>query len=317
MQPLFRKAIRLLHSEFLEKGCFLCPRSCGVDRLRGQTGYCGIASMRLYSFMPHHGEEPPISGTRGSGTVFFSGCSLQCAFCQNHIFSDAARGSKADGVDITPERLSAIMNSLQAQGCHNINLVTPSHSLPFIIEGLSLARKAGLIIPVVYNCSGYEKKEVIELLDGLIDVYLPDFKYADSALAARVSNAADYPQTAYDAISRMYRQAGPLELDSKGIALKGVLVRHLILPGQAANSIKVLEKIASISKRIHVSIMSQYHPEHRTADCGGLDRMITSKEYDEVVEAFMAMGFEDGFIQDRPNDKDRKVFAGKNLQINR
>lgn len=277
--------------------CTLCPRQCGADREAGELGYCQMGGeIRVARAALHPFEEPPISGSRGSGTVFFCGCSLRCVFCQNKVISRA----ETEGRAVTPCELSEIFLRLQDEGAHNVNLVTPTHFLPGIREALLLAKNS-LRIPVVYNTSGYERVEILQTLEGLVDVYLPDMKYASSELAARYSAAPDYPEVAIKAICEMYRQTGAVIFDEDRLLRRGVVVRHLVLPGSREDSVKVLELLAKHlpTDGILISLMSQYTPEF-AADCDfpPLKRRLTTFEYQTVVKAAERLGL-DGFIQQR------------------
>ena len=276
----------------LVKNCRLCPRACGADRTKTR-GLCG-ASDRIEAARAslHLWEEPPISGTRGSGTVFFSHCSLGCVFCQNRQISrrDAA------GREITIPALASTFLSLQKQGAHNINLVTGAHYVPQIIEALRLARGQGLSIPIVYNSSGYECVETLRLLEGWIDIYLPDYKYYSSYYAARYSHAADYRETAVQAITEMVRQTGAPQYGGDGLLRRGTVIRHLMLPGLAGDTAQVLRDIAArFGGAALVSLMRQYTP-FGMQDWPELDRRITDEEYDDACELFRALGL-GGFFQ--------------------
>ncbi len=273
--------------------CRLCPRACGVDRTRGQRGFCGMGdTITAARAALHFWEEPVISGTRGSGAVFFSGCSLGCDFCQNAEISHGRFG-----MEITPERLREIFEDLIAQGAHNINLVTAAHFLPSVIPAL----RPRLPVPVVYNSGGYESVETLRELEGLVDIYLPDLKYAEPELAARLSHAPDYFPAAASAIDEMVRQTGPCTYDAEGMLQKGVIIRHLVLPGHVQNSLKVLDYIAEHFPRgtVLVSLMAQYVPSGRVKDTPPFDRAVTEEEYDAVVSWLYMLGLEDGFLQER------------------
>lgn len=277
--------------------CTLCPRLCHVDRATGARGFCRQgAEIRIARAALHPFEEPSISGERGSGTVFFSGCSLRCVFCQNQAISR----SEERGRVVSAEELAEIFLDLQAQGAHNINLVTPTHFADGIRQALLLVRDK-LSIPVVYNSSGYERVETLRSLEGLIDIYMPDFKYASSELAQKYSAALDYPEIAERAIAEMLRQVGAIELDGKGMLRRGLLVRHLVLPGARKDSIAVLERLAMTvpPEKILISLMSQYTPEFaKETTHTELHRRITSFEYRTVVEHATLLGF-DGYTQAR------------------
>ena len=280
----------------LFRDCTLCPRACHVDRTAGQTGRCRMADRIMAARAAlHYWEEPCISGKRGSGTVFFSGCSLGCVYCQNREIS----GGKA-GKEISPQRLAEIFLELQQQGAHNINLVTGAHFAPLIVWSLYTARKKGLNIPIVYNSGGYESLDTLRLLDGLADIYLPDMKYADSALAGQLSGAADYPDTALQAIQEMVRQTGPPVFNEEGMLIKGTLVRHLVLPGHTRDSIHVLQRLhRTFGNRIGISILGQYTPsDSPVLKEKALARKLTGREYTKVLNAALDMGIEQGFYQE-------------------
>jgi putative pyruvate formate lyase activating enzyme len=276
-------------------GCILCPRACGADRAVGETGICGADNkIRIARAAPHMWEEPPISGTRGSGTVFFTGCPLGCVFCQNRVLS-----REHFGTEVSAARLTEIFFELKAQGVHNINLVTPTHYSALLIPILRRV-KSELGLPIVYNCGGYESVDTLRALDGLVDIYLPDFKYASSALAQKYSDAPDYPEVAASALAEMHRQCGAAVFDDDGIMLRGVVVRHLVLPGCYRDSIEVLHKIADTvpSHDIKVSLMRQFTPDFvdKTA-YPELCRRLTTFEYQKVVDEAARLGF-DGYVQD-------------------
>ena len=274
------------------QNCRLCPRSCGVDRTAGQRGYCGMGDrITAARAALHFWEEPPISGTRGSGAVFFSGCSLGCEYCQNTEISHGRFGA-----EITTERLRAIFGELIAQGAHNINLVTATHFLPSILPAL----EQKLPVPVVYNCGGYESVETLQALRGKVDVYLPDLKYAEADLAARLSHAPDYFPAACRAIDEMVNQTGPCRYGPDGMLERGVIIRHLILPGQVQNSLKVLDYVAEHYPRgtVLLSLMAQYVPSGRVKDVPPYDRPVTAEEYEAVVDWLYMLGLEDGFLQE-------------------
>ena len=271
--------------------CNLCPRRCGVDRTKGQPGFCRqpdkIFAARAAA---HYWEEPVISGSYGSGAVFFSGCTLRCCFCQNGIISQENLGK-----EISTQHLREIFLKLIDDGVQNINLITPTHFLPSILHALT----PKLPVPVVYNCGGYERVETLRELEGLIDIYLPDMKYSDSALAAKLSTAPDYVETAKQAIAEMYRQTGPFVIEDE-MMQRGVLVRHLILPGEIDNSLGVLDWFADTFPKGDVlfSLMSQYVPMGRAKKLAGLDRTITEEEYDAALSYLEFLGIESGFTQD-------------------
>lgn len=279
----------------LLKNCTLCPRSCNVDRTNGHRGYCKVTDELVVARAAlHMWEEPCISGEKGSGTVFFSGCSMGCVFCQNHNIAKGLTGKK-----ITIQRLAEIFIELQKKGANNINLVTPSHYVPQIVEAISIGRRNGLKLPIVYNCSGYEKIDTLKLLDGYVDVYLPDLKYMDDKPAKKYSNAPDYFVFASEAIKEMVRQVGKPRFDSNGIMIKGVIVRHLTLPGylkDSKNIIKYLYK--TYGNSIFISIMNQYTPLSHAEKYPELNRKITEEEYNELIDFAVEIGVENGYIQE-------------------
>lgn len=278
----------------ITKDCTLCPRECHVNRENKKRGYCGMDS-RIYAARAalHMWEEPCISGEKGSGAVFFSGCGLRCIFCQNR---DIAIGK--DGKEISVEKLGEIFLNLEKQGTANINLVTGAHYVPQIREALSIAKEKGLSVPVVYNSSGYEKVETLKLLKGYVDVYLPDFKYMEASLAEAFSNAPDYPERAKEAIEEMVRQTGKCVFNEEGYLEKGTIVRHLILPGHTVNSKKVLDYLHNTyGNKIFISIMNQYTPVYEQKVYKELNRKVTEREYKKVLDHALEIGVENGFWQ--------------------
>ncbi len=266
--------------------CRTCPRRCGVDRLQGELGVCRIgARARVASYGPHFGEESPLVGQNGSGAIFFAGCNLLCIFCQNVDISHADSLGDAAADAVPGERLAAVMLDLQERGCHNINLVTPSHVVPQILEGLAIAADQGLRLPLVYNSSGYDAVETLRLLDGIVDIYMPDVKFWTDAIAARYTGVGDYGTIMRQAVREMHRQVGDLELDRDGIALRGLLVRHLVMPGQLDETAAIMRFLADeISPQTYVNIMDQYHPWARAGQCPEIDRTITGAEYRQARE---------------------------------
>ncbi|SMB99969.1 putative pyruvate formate lyase activating enzyme [Thermanaeromonas toyohensis ToBE] len=264
----------------LLKDCTVCPHHCHVNRQKGEKGFCRAGfEVEIGGYGPHFGEEPPLVGRGGSGTIFFSHCNLACVFCQNYEIS---RGWQSEKVSL--EKLARIMLALQERGCHNINLVTPSHYVPQIIAALAIAAEQGLRLPLVYNCGGYEETATLRAIEGIIDIYMPDFKYADAEVGRRLSKVPDYPQVAQEAIKEMHRQVGDLELDEGGIARKGLIIRHLVLPGGLAGTKEVLEFIArEISPYSYINIMSQYYPAGEAHRYPLLTRRITTEEYREAL----------------------------------
>ena len=275
--------------------CMLCPRMCGVDRESGEKGYCGMdGKLRAARAALHMWEEPCISGTRGSGAVFFSGCSLRCIFCQNY---EIAQGNCAR--EISGDRLSEIFLELQENGAANINLVTGEHFVPGILEGLTLAKEQGLTLPVVYNSSGYEKPETIRLLKGSVDIWLPEFKYRDDELGLRFSGVLDHRERAMKAIDEMVCQTGACVFDEEGYLRKGVVVRHLLLPGHVKNSREVLRYLHdTYGKQIYISIMSQYTPLSKDLPFEELNRKVTRREYERLLDYALELGIENGFFQE-------------------
>lgn len=283
------------------KKCNMCPRACAVDRAAGERGFCGATNEYIIGSADlHFGEEPCISGTRGSGAIFFSGCNLRCVFCQNRDISREVLGRR-----YSEDELVEKMLELEGRGAHNINLVTATPYSAFISEALKKAKRRGLKIPVVYNCGGYESVDALRALDGLVDIYLPDFKYFDDALALSYSNAPNYRNAASEAIAEMYRQVGKLQLDENGIATRGLIVRHLVLPACREDSKRVLKHLSEIlpASELTLSLMRQYTPDW--VDDGvpkNLHRRITSFEYDDVLDYALSLGF-DGFSQERESAK--------------
>lgn len=272
--------------------CNLCPRKCNACRTEHQgNGFCGAGTLPVVARVaPHFGEEPCISGTKGSGTVFFSGCTLKCVFCQNYEISDGHKGRA-----VTPKELADCYKRLEEQGVHNINLVTADHYVTAVAESLNIYKPS---VPVVYNCSGYTSPKTLSILDGLVDIYLPDFKYSDDALAIKYSSAPNYVNTASAAIKEMIFQVGTPVFDSDGMMKNGVIVRHLILPSHTKNSLGVLDIIKrSYDKQVLVSLMCQYVPVNKAHDFPKINRTITRREYDKVKSELFALGL-DGFTQD-------------------
>lgn len=277
------------------KHCTLCPRHCGINRLAGDKGYCQAgAEPVVASWAAHPWEEPPISGTQGSGTIFFTHCTARCLFCQNYPISQLGVGRQ-----VTVQRLAEMMLELQDRGCHNINLVTATHFVPQVLSALTIATEQGLHLPLVYNSSGYEAIETLQLLEGVVDIYLPDAKYADNTVARRLSGFCGYVGANRAALQEMYRQIGKdLLLDEHGLAVSGLIIRHMVLPQGLAGTRQVLAWIVDeLSPAIHISLMSQYFPAHRAIGHPHLGRKVTSEEYLEALKAFDALDFERGWRQ--------------------
>ncbi len=277
------------------RSCDLCPHDCGVDRIRGERGICDAGLLpKIAAASVHNGEEPPISGERGSGTIFLSGCSLRCRFCQNFPISQLGNGQ-----ELSTRALAERMLRLQRQGVHNINFVTPGHYLPQILASLWLAIVLGFRLPLVWNSSGYEKPDALALLEGVVAVYLPDMKYADDETALRLSNAPGYCRSNRLAVAEMLRQVGHLRLDEQGVATGGLIIRHLVLPDNLAGSDETLAWIAeNLGKETHISLMRQYFPAHLATETPGICRKITEDEYERAVEWLEACGLENGWVQD-------------------
>lgn len=274
------------------KSCNLCPRQCRVDRLNGETGYCRAGSdLRVSSVFPHFGEEPPLVGRFGSGTIFLTHCNLQCIFCQNYEISHLGQGERA-----TSDEMARYMVRLQEIGCHNINFVTPTHYVPQIMGALPQAIEWGLEVPLVYNCGGYESPEVIRLLDGVIDIYMPDVKFSSLEVAGRFCNAPDYPDVIKSVLKEMYRQVGDLKMDARGIAERGLLIRHLVMPRDLAGTEEAIRFIAQeLSPHSYVNIMAQYRPVYRASEFPDLNRSVTSEEFARALDVARKYGVTRGF----------------------
>jgi putative pyruvate formate lyase activating enzyme len=261
--------------------CDLCARYCNVNRLAGKLGVCktGLRA-RVSNYGAHMGEEDPLRGWKGSGTIFFTRCNLRCVFCQNHDISQADAGD-----EVTSQELAAIMLKLQVMGCHNINLVSPSHVVPQILAALALASQNGLYLPLVYNTGGYDSLEALKLLDGIVDIYMPDMKFANGGHAKKYSRAQDYPQVNRAAVKEMHRQVGDLQIDENGLATQGLLVRHLVLPRNLAGTKQIVSFLADeISVNTYLNLMAQYHPVHDASRYPELNRRITASEYNQALQ---------------------------------
>lgn len=274
------------HLEHIASACTLCPHRCGVDRTRGATGRCrtGFEPV-IASAGPHFGEESPLVGTRGSGTIFFGNCNLECVFCQNADISQLGAGRTASAVD-----LADIMLDLQRRGCHNVNFVTPTHVTHAIVRALCAAVDRGFALPLVYNSGGFDSAEILHLLDGVFDIYMPDMKFGDAETAERLCGAPDYPSTAAAAVREMHRQVGDLTIDSRGIARRGLIVRHLVLPDDLSGTRSVIDFIAELSTGTYLNLMDQYRPAHRAKNVPGLGRRLTLDEFDAAVDYARAAG---------------------------
>jgi putative pyruvate formate lyase activating enzyme len=288
----FKKNIEKLYSKM--DRCSICPRKCGADRNNGQKGLCETADkIFVASSGVHAGEEPPISANRGSGAIFFSNCALNCVFCQNYPISQFGNGKK-----VSLEDLVDMMLNLQNRGVHNINFVTPTHYSPQIAKSAYIARKKGLRVPILYNCSGYEDIETLKLLEGTVDIYLPDIKYSDDEIAFKYSGVKNYVEVNRTTLKEMKKQVGDLMVDDEGAAQKGVIVRHLVLPGNIENTKKVLEFIAEeLSKDTFVSLMAQYHTAYKSNNFKELSRSLTKEEYEEAVSCLELLNLGNGWVQ--------------------
>jgi putative pyruvate formate lyase activating enzyme len=281
LQKKIQAAYKILNS------CTLCPRQCRVNRISGETGICKTAKQAwVSSYNPHFGEEAPLVGTHGSGTIFFTHCNLMCLFCQNFDISHEGYGQ-----EVSDKQLAAMMVALQQQGCHNINFVTPSHVVPQILSALEIAIQQGLSVPLVYNSGGYDLPATLRLLEGVFDIYMPDFKFWDAEVAETACQAKDYPQIARHALREMHRQVGDLKIDENGIAQKGLLIRHLVLPGGLAGTREIMRFIArEISTNSYVNIMSQYRPCGRAAEIKGLSSLLSKVDFQTALREAAAEG---------------------------
>lgn len=285
-----REALDLL------RNCQVCPHQCGVNRLAGETGKCRTGRQAtVSSYGPHFGEEAPLVGIHGSGTIFFANCNLKCIFCQNYTISQLGEGST-----VTKEGLAKIMLSLQQRGCHNINLVSPTHVVPQILEAVEIAVNSGLIIPLVYNSGGYDSIQTLKLLEGIVDIYMPDMKYCDDRTAERLSGAKDYTSINQAVVKEMHRQVGDLQINEQGIAVHGLLIRHLVLPHGLADTERVVKFIAQeVSPHSYVNIMSQYHPCYKAFEVPELSRRLSREEFLEAVKQAQEAGLHrlDGILR--------------------
>jgi len=282
--------------------CDLCPHLCGVNRIKGEQGRCRSGLQpRIASANLHRGEEPPISGSKGSGTIFFSGCTLSCLFCQNYPISQ-----QNNGETLSTAELAKRMMGLQKRGAHNLNLVTPTHWLPQFLAALRLAVLLGFNLPIVWNSSGYEAVESLQLLDGVVSVYLPDMKYADDQQAVELSNAPGYTAINRRAVTEMLRQVGQLQVDDNGIAIQGLIIRHLVLPQARAGSVETLHWIADqLGAETNIALMSQYFPAWEATNRDGINRALNHDEYDAAVVALEEVGLENGWVQELDQERER------------
>jgi len=292
--PVYRKTLQI--GELEEKStalagllsnCDICPRKCGVDRIAGEVGICGVGErVWVSSYGPHHGEEDPLRGVNGSGTIFFSGCNLNCLYCQNADISQ-----KLTGMEISTRELANLMLELQGKGCHNINLVSPTHVVPQIAEAIYLAAVDGLTLPVVYNSGGYDSLQTLQYLDGIIDIYMPDMKYSDEKVGRDLSDIPSYPAVNQKAVLEMHRQVGDLKISGDGVAERGLLIRHLVLPNGLAGSQQVLRFIAEkISVDTYLNIMDQYRPAYQAYRKIDINRRITRAEYTDIIHYAESLG---------------------------
>jgi len=280
--------------------CDLCPHDCGANRIKGERGICRERlKPKIASANVHRGEEPPISGTKGSGTIFFSGCSLKCVFCQNFPISQFGNGE-----EITTVELAYRMLKLQKQRVHNINFVTPTHFIPQILAALWLAIPQGFNLPLLWNSSGYEKVDALKLLDGIVSIYLPDMKYSDDVSAVEISSAPDYCRINRAAVTEMLRQVGYLQVDDNGIATEGMIIRHLVLPEERAGSLETIPWIAeNLGQETNIALMSQYFPAHKASEISGMNRPVHHEEYDATVDALEEAGLDNGWVQDLDEER--------------
>jgi putative pyruvate formate lyase activating enzyme len=289
--------------------CRICPRKCGVDRLKGGKGACGCGTLPVvYTALSHKGEEPPLSEISGSGTIFFSGCGMKCVYCQNHTFSQ-----KLSGREVAPGELADIMLELEEDGCQNINLVNPTFFISGIVESLILAFSRGLKLPIVYNTGGYDSVELIRLLEGIVDIYLPDMRYSSDDMAERYSGVTDYVKINRKAVKEMFRQTGELDVKN-GKAVRGLIIRLLVLPGGVSGTERTLEFISrNIGNNACISLMSQYYPAYRACSFSEINRKITRNEYDSAVRYAEKLSLNEGWIQPYESSFDETLF-GENFK---
>ena len=301
-----RKRIKQAYS--LLESCSLCPRKCGVNRAKDKKGFCKTGYLaRIYSYMPHFGEEPSISGHRGSGTIFFSGCNMACVYCQNYKFSQLNGGREVES-----EELALTMLELQKSSCHNINLVTPTHVMPQILQALSLAIPKGLNLPLVYNTSGYELSEVIKLLNGIVDIFLPDMRYAEDEISIKYSSAPDYPEYNRAAVKEMHQQVGIAQIDKQGLINRGLIIRHLVLPDNISGTARTMHFIAQeISSQTYISLMRQYFPCYKADKFPEIFRRVSRQEYTQAKQILLKFGLYNGWFQE---SEDSARFAGTKIE---
>lgn len=304
LEKVIEKAYKLLES------CVICPRKCKVNRIANKKGFCKTGILpKVFSYTQHHGEEPPVSGRNGSGTIFFSNCNMKCIYCQNFKFSQLGLGK-----EVKIEELADYMLRLQDMKCHNINLVTPTHILPQILKALYIAIEKGLKIPLCYNTSGYELPEIIKLLDGIVDIYLTDMRYSDNEPAIKYSSAPDYPLYSRQSVKEMHRQVGIAQMDEEGIIKKGLIIRHLVLPNGISGTEKIMKFIAEeLSPNTYISLMSQYFPCYKAKETTSLSRRITFKEYEKAQKIMEKYGLQNGWTQE-PIGLEK--FAGTKMRQN-
>lgn len=285
------------------ENCSICPHNCGINRLNNQVGWCKSKdTVKVAKYSIHNFEEPCISGKNGSGTVFFSNCTMNCVFCQNYEISQQGKGQ-----EISIQDLAKIFLKQQERGVENINLVTPTSYVPQIIEALKIARNNGLHLPIVYNTNGYEKVESLKMLEGYIDIYLPDFKYIDDNLAKRLSKVDNYFEITTNALKEMYRQVGKAEFDDNGIMKKGMIIRHLVLPNHILNSRKVLKWINDNMRDSYVSVMAQYFPTYKAKEIEDINRKLTKEEYEKIENYLYSLNLENGYIQELGDHEEEYV----------
>ncbi|MGA2774766.1 MAG: radical SAM protein [Candidatus Omnitrophota bacterium] len=290
------------------ESCSICPRKCKVNRKKGEVGFCKTGlKAKVCSFMGHHGEEPAVSGKNGSGTIFFSHCNMACVYCQNYEFSQLGQGR-----EVPPEELADFMLQLQKSGCHNINLVTPTHVMPQILKSLLIAVPQGLNIPLVYNTSGYELPEIIKMLEGIVDIYLVDMRYGDSSMAIKYSSAPSYPEYNQASLKEMHRQVGIADIDKEGIIQRGVILRHLVLPNGVSGTHSIMKFISEeLSPETYISLMSQYLPYYKAREFSDIGRRLKEKEYTEAQDIMHNFGLDNGWIQESYGEE---RFAGVNIK---